>query len=94
MIALGLIYFYQWVLSPMKNVVFGQDCRCRFYPSCSEYGKNAFLRYGFLRGCYLTSGRILRCHPFHPGGYDPVPADCQFFKTKENSIGIERVNQK
>ncbi|MGE5372933.1 MAG: membrane protein insertion efficiency factor YidD [Solirubrobacterales bacterium] len=46
---------------------------CRFVPSCSQYGITALQRYGALKGSYLTAGRLLRCHPFHPGGYDPVP---------------------
>ena len=46
---------------------------CRFYPSCSEYGVQALQKYGVFKGGWLTVKRIARCHPFNPGGYDPVP---------------------
>lgn len=46
---------------------------CRFYPSCSHYAIEALEKYGALKGIWLTGLRILRCHPFHPGGFDPVP---------------------
>ncbi len=46
---------------------------CRFYPSCSEYGVQALQKHGVFKGSWLTVKRIARCHPFNPGGYDPVP---------------------
>ena len=46
---------------------------CRFVPTCSEYAMQAVAKYGAVKGGYLAVRRILRCHPFHPGGYDPVP---------------------
>lgn len=61
-----LIKFYRVCLSPLKPPT------CRFVPTCSEYALIAFEKYGVIRGGYLTIRRILRCHPFHPGGYDPV----------------------
>lgn len=61
-----LIRLYKYFLSPF----FPQSCR--FTPTCSEYSIDAIDKYGALKGCCLSLGRILRCHPFHPGGYDPV----------------------
>lgn len=61
-----LISFYQKWISPLKKPT------CRFYPSCSQYSIEAYENYGFFKGSYLTLRRILRCHPFHPGGYDPL----------------------
>ncbi|PWH19192.1 MAG: membrane protein insertion efficiency factor YidD [Ardenticatenia bacterium] len=66
-IVLALIRFYQRFISP------GLPPSCRFEPSCSQYGYQAIERYGVLLGGWLALKRIARCHPFHPGGYDPVP---------------------
>jgi len=67
LVAIGLIRAYQRTLS---HLVFTQ---CRFTPSCSHYASEAIERYGALKGSWLGMKRILRCHPLHPGGYDPVP---------------------
>ncbi|KMT51765.1 membrane protein insertion efficiency factor YidD [Bacillus cytotoxicus] len=66
-IFIGIIRFYQKFISPMTPPT------CRFYPTCSHYGLEAFQTYGALKGFWLTLKRILKCHPFHPGGFDPVP---------------------
>jgi len=62
-----LIRGYQLTISPMIG-----PC-CRFYPTCSHYGMEAIEKHGALRGSWLTIRRISRCHPFHEGGFDPVP---------------------
>ncbi|MEX1364596.1 MAG: membrane protein insertion efficiency factor YidD [Nannocystaceae bacterium] len=67
----GIIRVYQRFVSPMLGP------RCRFYPSCSGYACDALHQHGALRGSWLSARRIARCHPFHPGGYDPVPAPHQ-----------------
>ncbi|GER66505.1 putative membrane protein insertion efficiency factor [Weizmannia acidilactici] len=66
-ILIKLIRFYQLVISPLTPP------NCRFQPTCSNYGLEAIKRFGAIRGGYLTVRRILKCHPFHAGGYDPVP---------------------
>jgi len=66
-ILLAIIRFYRNYISPMTPPT------CRFHPTCSQYGMEAIETHGALKGSYLTSKRILKCHPFHPGGYDPVP---------------------
>jgi len=66
-LALTLIRVYQKTLSRALPPT------CRFVPSCSEYSYRAIEKYGLLRGGWLAVRRIGRCHPFHPGGYDPVP---------------------
>lgn len=67
-IAILLIKFYQKFIS--KYILRGRNCR--FYPTCSEYSLQAYTKYGFFKGTYLTIWRILRCNPFGKGGYDPL----------------------
>lgn len=64
---LGLIRTYQYLISPWLGR------RCRFHPSCSEYAVEALHKHGPWRGSWLTVRRVGRCHPFSPGGFDPVP---------------------
>jgi len=64
---IAFIRFYQIFISPLKPPT------CRFYPSCSHYGLEAIQRFGAAKGSILTIKRILKCHPFHSGGFDPVP---------------------
>lgn len=66
-LAAFLIRLYQWTVSPLLGA------RCRFYPSCSQYALTAVMRFGVLRGSWLAARRLARCHPFHAGGFDPVP---------------------
>ncbi|AUL98749.1 MAG TPA: membrane protein insertion efficiency factor YidD [Pseudothauera hydrothermalis] len=63
----GLIRGYQLFISPLLGP------RCRFYPTCSHYALEALDTHGVLKGVWLALRRILRCHPWHPGGFDPVP---------------------
>jgi len=66
-VLLACIHFYQIYISPLLGP------HCRFYPTCSHYACEAIESWGPLRGFLMGIGRLLRCHPFHPGGYDPVP---------------------
>jgi putative membrane protein insertion efficiency factor len=66
-VLLFLLRAYRRLLSPALPPA------CRFYPTCSAYAEGAISRHGALRGTWLTARRLCRCHPFHPGGIDPVP---------------------
>lgn len=67
-IAVALIKVYRLAVSPLLGAN-----TCRFYPSCSVYAEEAFRRHGFFQGFLLTIKRLVRCHPWHDGGFDPVP---------------------
>lgn len=71
----GAIRLYQYLVSPLLPP------SCRFHPSCSSYASEAIEVHGIARGLVLTTVRLLKCHPFHAGGYDPVP-----FRGAENTI--------
>nr|WP_221439942.1 membrane protein insertion efficiency factor YidD [Spirochaeta isovalerica] len=64
---IGIILFYKKVISPLL------PNSCRFYPTCSTYSLEAVKKYGPFKGSYLSIKRITKCHPFNPGGYDPLP---------------------
>ena len=66
-VLLAVIRGYQYLLRPMLGSA------CRFYPSCSDYAREAIERHGAIRGVWLAVKRVGRCHPYHPGGFDPVP---------------------
>ena len=66
-LAVAPILIYQRLVSPLL------PRRCRFVPTCSEYAVEAIRKHGVLRGLWLAGRRILKCHPLHPGGHDPVP---------------------
>jgi putative membrane protein insertion efficiency factor len=65
-IAVAALRLYKIVISPLLPAA------CRFYPSCSEYAAQAFEKHGVIRGGVMAAGRVARCHPWHPGGFDPV----------------------
>ncbi len=77
---LRLIAFYRRWVSPLLPP------RCRFVPSCSAYAAEAIESYGTVRGGWLATRRICRCHPFHPGGYDPVPLK---YEQSESQAGFQ-----
>lgn len=68
-VLIWLVRVYQHLISPMLGP------HCRFYPSCSHYAIQAIACHGPMKGAYLSILRLLRCHPWHPGGFDPVPTN-------------------
>lgn len=72
-----ILAFYQHWISPLFA-----PC-CIYCPTCSQYARIAYNRFGVMRGSYLTIRRLLRCHPLHKGGFDPVPDEFSFFKHKD-----------
>jgi uncharacterized protein len=66
-LSLLMLRGYQYAIRPLLGA------NCRFYPSCSDYAREAIERYGVLKGAWLALRRIGRCHPYHDGGFDPVP---------------------
>ena len=80
-VLLGLLRGYKWVLSPMLPPA------CRYVPTCSEYAAEAIERYGAVRGSALAIWRVLRCHPFVRGGYDPVPWNALGSRHKADACG-------
>ncbi|MES3006597.1 MAG: membrane protein insertion efficiency factor YidD [Pseudomonadota bacterium] len=78
--AIKLITVYQHTLSYLIGN------QCRFYPSCSHYTQDAIQKYGLIKGVRMGTGRILRCHPWHPGGIDPVPEPDTFNNPSKSSL--------
>jgi len=75
-VVVACIRAYQFIVSPLRVFLpVGGMSGCRFHPSCSEYAAQAVNAHGVARGAALAARRLLRCHPFHAGGYDPVPRD-------------------
>lgn len=70
--ARALLAFYKHAVSPSLHAL--APGACRYQPTCSEYAAIAVAEHGMLRGCLMALGRLLRCHPLHRGGFDPVPA--------------------
>jgi putative membrane protein insertion efficiency factor len=76
-VVIRLLNIYRFFLSPLLGN------RCRFYPSCSCYAQEAVQAYGVIKGSRLVLMRLAKCHPFHPGGYDPIP---ELVEGKKNGL--------
>lgn len=77
---IALIKLYQFTLSPLLGR------QCRFHPTCSWYGLEAYRRFGAAKGTRLTMRRLARCHPFSKGGYDPVPVNPHLSKRRDTGV--------
>lgn len=87
LLSLPIIAYRRWISPALPN-------RCRFYPSCSAYTLEALFRHGIVRGLWLSLRRLGRCHPFHPGGYDPVPPPRRSSATaRERRLGLPDLNE-
>lgn len=85
-ILVGFIRLYQLLLSPIIHTLGGPGCGCRFYPSCSAYAMEAVRQHGVIRGLWLSTKRILRCHPWGGHGFDPVPTAPTWSDVLENRM--------
>jgi uncharacterized protein len=83
---LAIIRAYQFLLSPWVGN------QCRFYPTCSHYAAQAIEHHGALKGSWLATRRICKCHPWHPGGFDPVPG-CEHNATSETPTAARQNNR-
>ncbi len=72
------LYVYRYILSPLKG-----GASCRFFPTCSEYAIQSLRAHGPLKGVFLILRRIIKCHPWHPGGYDPVPENFVLWRWRD-----------
>jgi putative membrane protein insertion efficiency factor len=70
-VCLAILAAYRFCVSPWLGPA------CRFEPTCSAYASQAIQQFGVLKGCGMALWRLLKCHPFHPGGYDPITGDCR-----------------
>jgi putative membrane protein insertion efficiency factor len=82
-VAAPVIAYRRWISPALP-------ARCRFYPSCSAYTLEALSRHGVVRGIWLSLRRLGRCHPFHPGGHDPVPPRHEHLNSKTEMTGVRK----
>ncbi|MCC5790111.1 MAG: membrane protein insertion efficiency factor YidD [Opitutales bacterium] len=86
-LALAFIWVYQKTLSPLKNLLLGAfGGTCRFYPTCSCYARECFLKHGFFKGFILTVLRLVKCQPFHPGGIDLPPEEWSLLRVPRKRL--------
>lgn len=89
---LGLILLYRYFFSPLKNALFGPGGCCRFYPTCSDYTWHSIKTHGLIMGTVFSLRRLLKCQPFHPGGFDPVKpvkAECHTLSRPESLLDLQ-----